>query len=447
MRCPAQGIIERLVMKKEIKDLFGFIKNSPCCYQAVDEIRKRLLEAGFTELFEQEAYQIKEGGKYFVTRNDSSLIAFCLPKEKPQAMHIIAAHDDSPCFKLKEEMNMQAGPYVKLNVEKYGGMIYSTWFDRPLGVAGRAVIRDGDGLRTVLYDSDRDIAIIPSIAIHMERDINDSHKYSVQKELMPVVGNEGTDFNEILAKDLGVNKDDILGRDLFLYNRQTPVVWGDSGQFIGSPRLDDLECVYAGLRGIIEAESIDQMSVLAIFDNEEVGSGTKQGADSTFLTDTLKRAVFSLGMGEEDFCRLTAASLMISADNAHGYHPNYAEKADEANRPHLNGGIVIKHSANQKYTTDASSAAAFKLVCENAGVPYQTFVNRSDIAGGSTLGNISTTHLSVSTVDIGLSQWAMHSAYESAGVEDAEYLIKASKTFYSMNLIKTRTGWESEGKE
>ncbi|MCR5784864.1 MAG: M18 family aminopeptidase [Eubacterium sp.] len=424
-----------------MKDLFKFIKNSPSPFHAASEIKKRLAAAGFTELDEYSSYELAGGGKYFTTRNDSAVIAFELPKGKPDGFHIIAAHDDSPAFKIKEEMNMCANPYVKLNVEKYGGMILSTWFDRPLGVAGRVMVKTKNGLESRLYESSKDLVMIPSLAIHMERDINDGHKYQVQKELMPIFGNEKADFKEFLADELKVKAEDIYGSDLFVYNRQEPSVWGDKDQFVSAPKLDDLECVYCALCGFIAAKPQNQINVLAIFDNEEVGSGTKQGADSTFLSDTLERMVQAIGIEKDGYHRMLASSLMISADNAHGMHPNYPEKADETNRPYLNEGIVIKYNANQKYTTDAVSGAAFKLICEKAKVPYQSFTNRSDMAGGSTLGNISNSQVSVNTVDIGLAQWAMHSSYESAGAKDIDYLVKAAKTFYSVNLIKTKEGW------
>jgi aspartyl aminopeptidase len=322
---------------------------------------------------------------------------------------------------------------VKLNVEKYGGMLCAQWFDRPLSVAGRVMLRSKDGtVETRLVNIDRDLVMMPALAIHMNREANEGYKYNAQTDMLPVFGDADSkdSFFDLVAENAKAKKDDIIGHDLFLYNRVKPTVWGAGNEYIASSRLDDQECVYTTFCGFLNAADSENVAVHCVFDNEEVGSGTKQGAASTFLRDTLTRINECLGRTNQQYLVALANSFMISADNAHAVHPNHVDKADPVNRPVINKGIVIKYNANQKYTTDAVSAATFKLICERAQVPYQTFTNRSDMAGGSTLGNISTTQVAVNTVDIGLAQLAMHSPYESAGGKDPEYLAKATQAFY-----------------
>ena len=304
-----------------------------------------------------------------------------------------------------------------------------------LSVSGRVIIKDEDNGRFVskLVNVDRDLVMIPNLAIHMNREVNDGYKYNAQKDMLPIYGDitAKDTFMKTIAEAAGVAPDQILGHDLFLYNRQEGTVWGASGEFLSSGRLDDLQCAFASLKGFLAGEKKEYMAVHCVLDNEEVGSGTKQGAASTFLYDTLTRVHESLGMTKEDYLIHLADSFMISADNAHAVHPNYTEKADPVNRPFLNGGIVIKFNANQKYCTDGVSAAMFRDVCRQADVPVQTFTNRSDMLGGSTLGNISNTQVALNTVDIGLPQLAMHSPYETVGVKDTEYLIRAGEKFFS----------------
>ena len=324
------------------------------------------------------------------------------------------------------------GAYVKLNVERYGGMILSTWFDRPLSVAGRMIVRKNGKILKKLVNIDRDLVMIPSLAIHMNRDINGGYHYNVQKDMLPLYSGSGEkgNFMRMMAEEAEVRPEDILGHDLFLYNRMPGTIWGSRNEFVSSPRLDDLQCAFASLEGFLQADKKKNIAVHCVLDNEEVGSTTKQGAASTFLKDVLFRINLALGGDQESYLMALAESFMISADNAHALHPNYTDKADPVNRPVMNGGIVIKYNANQKYCTDGISTAIFKELCREADVPYQTFVNRSDIAGGSTLGNISNTQAAMNTVDIGLPQLAMHSAYETAGVKDTESLIRAAKVFY-----------------
>lgn len=423
-------------MKKNIsQQLLEFIENSPTCFHAVQAMTDILSAEGFTELKENQKWHIENGGRYFVTRNGSSLTAFTVPFQEMKGMHIIASHSDSPSFKIKENPELESeGHYIRLNVEGYGGMIRAPWFDRPLSVAGRVIVKDKaqGGFRSILVDIGRDLVIIPNLAIHMDRQINDSCKYNIQKDMLPIYGDlsaKGT-FMKLIADTAGVPEEEILGHDLFLYNRQKGTVWGASGEFLSCSRLDDLQCAFASLKGFLAGKRQEYLAVHCVLDNEEVGSGTKQGAASTFLYETLTRIHTSLGLSQEDYLIHLADSFMISADNAHAVHPAHTDKADPANRPYINGGIVIKFSASQKYCTDGVSAAIFRDLCQRAGVPVQTFVNRSDMAGGSTLGNISNTQVALNTVDIGLPQLAMHSPYETAGVKDTGYLIRAAEEFF-----------------
>ena len=414
--------------------LLDFIKKSPTAFQAVDEMQKRLEENGFEPLSEKEHWKLVPGGKYLVTRNHSALIAFCIPKEDAWTFHIMASHSDSPSFKIKENPEIKVdNSYVKLNVEKYGGMLMAPWFDRPLSVAGRVIIRGNNGLEEKLVNIERDLVMIPNLAIHMNREANNGVSYNPQKDMLPLLAAENTDQTllEILAKEAGIEKEDIISHDLFLYNRMPGTIWGADNEFVSSARLDDLQCAFASMEGLLCAENRKSIAVHCVMDNEEVGNGTKQGAASTFLKDTLLRINMGLGRTYEEYLMTLAGSFMVSADNAHALHPNYADKTDPTNHSVLNKGIVIKFNANQKYCTDAVSAAEFKELCTRADVPYQTFVNRSDIAGGSTLGNISNTQVPMNTVDIGLPQLAMHSPYETAGVKDTEYLIKAAAELFA----------------
>ena len=418
------------------KELLAFLQNSPSCFHAVKNVTDMLTAAGFTEVKEEESWELKAGGRYFVTRNQSSVIAFKVPGKDFKGFQIISSHSDSPTFKIKENPEMEAAHCIKLNVEKYGGMICAPWFDRPLSIAGRLVVSEGSRLVSKLVNVDRDLVMIPNLAIHMNRQVNDGYAYNAQKDMLPVFGSleaKGT-FMSLMAEAAGVKEEDILGHDLFLYNRQPGTIWGADETFLSCGRLDDLQCAFSSVKAVIEGENSSSVSVAAIFDNEEVGSGTKQGADSTFLKDVLERINDSLGRTREQYLMAVASSFMISADNAHAVHPNYRQKMDATNCVYMNDGIVIKSHAGQKYTSDAVSVAVFRMICEKAGVPLQYFANRSDEAGGSTLGNIAMTQVSMNTVDIGLPQLAMHSAYETAGVKDTEYMVKAVETFYASHI-------------
>lgn len=428
---------------QHVEELFQFIENSPSCFHAIETIRKKLNAEGFIELVEGRSWQIEKGKKYYVTRNLSSIIAFKIPENDLKNFHIVASHSDSPTFKIKENAEIEVNnKYVKLNTEKYGGMICSTWFDRPLSIAGRILVKEGNLVKTHLVNIDKDLVIIPNLAIHMNRAVNDGYKYNAQIDMLPLYGDNTSkgSLMKTVAQSVGVEEDSILGTDLFLYNRMRGTKIGANSEYISSPRLDDLECAYASLSAFLSETNSNSASVYCVFDNEEVGSGTKQGADSTLLYDVLRRINMCLGNSEEDYYKLIASSFMISADNAHALHPNYSDKSDPTNKVYINDGIVIKYNANQKYTTDAVSASIFKSICDSVNVPYQTFTNRSDILGGSTLGNISNAHVSLNTIDIGLAQLAMHSTYETAGAKDVTYLIEALKAFYNTSIEQVEDG-------
>lgn len=420
--------------KKTAEELLAFLQKSPSCFHAIATVKESLLSSGFTELDEEHKWTLKKGGSYFVTRNNSSVIAFAIPQQGLDGYRIMASHSDSPTFKIKENPEMAVeNKYIKLNVERYGGMLCAPWFDRPLSIAGRVIVEEDGHFVTRLVNVDRDLVLIPNLAIHMNREVNDGYKYNAQKDMLPIYGDitaKGT-FLKTIAATAKVEEEQILGHDLFLYNRQPGVIWGASEEFISSGRLDDLQCAFASLQGFLQGEKKEHACLYCLLDNEEVGSGTKQGAASTFLYDTLMRINGAMGLSYEDYLTHLAKSFMISADNAHAIHPNHTDMADPVNRPYLNEGIVIKFNANQKYCTDGVSAAMFKSLCKKANVPYQTFTNRSDILGGSTLGNISNTKVALNTVDIGLPQLAMHSPYETAGIKDTQYLIQATQQFYS----------------
>lgn len=426
-----------------VKQLFKFIENSPSCFHAIKTITEELKNEGFVEIKEKDTWQIEKGKKYYVTRNLSSVIAFKIPQNDFKSFNIVASHSDSPTFKIKANAEIEVkNKYVKLNTEKYGGMICSTWFDRPLSIAGRILVKENNAVKTHLVNIDKDLVIIPNLAIHMNREVNDGYTYNAQIDMLPLYGDNSSkgSLMKTIAKEAEVEEESILDTDLFLYNRMNGTKIGSNEEYISSPRLDDLECAFTSLSAFLSENTSNSASVYCVFDNEEVGSGTKQGADSTFLYDVLRRINISLGKTEEDYYRLISSSFMVSADNAHALHPNYTDKSDLTNKVYMNDGIVIKYNANQKYTTDAVSASIFKTICDSVDVPYQTFTNRSDILGGSTLGNISNAHVSLNTIDIGLAQLAMHSTYETAGAKDVTYMIDAIKAFYNTSIEQVEDG-------
>ena len=395
--------------------LFKFISSSPTPYHAIAEISKNLKAQGFSELNEAEDWVLEKNKSYYVTRNASSIIAFKVPQEV-QSFMISASHCDTPAFKIKENSFINENGYVKLSTEKYGGAVCSTWMDRPLAIAGRVIKETASGIETELFDTKNPVAIIPTVAPHLDYNC----EYNLAVDMLPIVA---SDFN----------KGDILASDLFLYNPQSGY---ELNEYICAPRLDDLMCTFASLEAFMQATP-KQIAVMAVFDNEEVGSSTKQGADSTFLYDVLSRIALGFNM---NLLKMLPSSLLASCDNGHGIHPNHPELSDKNHAPKLNGGVVIKYNANQKYTTDGISAALFKRICNKASIPYQEYCNRADKRGGGTLGNISTSHVSINSVDIGLAQLAMHSIYETAGAKDTLHMINALKTFFESSITMTNNG-------
>lgn len=435
----------------ETRDLLRFLNASPSCYHAAADTASRLEAAGYARLWESRSWEVRPGGRYYVLRGDASVIAFRLPAGGAAAgFRIAAAHSDSPTFKVREDGETpSAGNCLRLIVEPYGGMIHRSWLDRPLSVAGRVMVRQEGRIVSRLVQLDRDLAVIPSLAIHLDREVNKGTALKPQVDLLPLLGmsEEGGEpgaFRRLIARTAGVDEGDLLTTDLFLYPRTPASLLGLRQELVAGPRLDDLQCVYSCLQGFLAAaEPVSGVPVLAVFHNEEVGSGTRQGADSTFLTDTLERLSEQLGLSREDYRMALAGSFLVSADNAHAVHPAHPELADSREAPVLNGGVVVKYNAAQHYTTDALSDALFRELCRLAGVPVQRYSNRPDLPGGSTLGNISASHLSIPGVDIGLPQLAMHASYEVAGVRDGEYLARVMETFFSHSLcFRQEAGWE-----
>ncbi len=417
--------------------LLNFISASPTAFHAVEEIASRLTAAGFEEISEASRPTLNAGGAYYLTRNGSSIIAFRLPDAAPKGMLIAASHSDSPTFKLKFNSECTgAGSTLKLNTERYGGGILSSWFDRPLSVAGRAIVRTENGIASRTVTVDRDLAIIPNVAIHQNRSINDGYKYNPACDTFPLIGEAESagKLNRMIAELAGCEEDALLGSDLYLYNRTKGTFIGVNNEFFSAPRIDNLQCAFASLQAFLHTKTKSHIQMLAVFDNEETGSSSRQGAASTFLTDTVDLIGEALELTPAALHRLLPSSMMVSADNGHAVHPNHPELSDPLNAPRMNRGVVIKYNANQRYTTDALSAALFREICDWASVPTQVFANRSDMAGGSTLGNISNTKLALNTVDIGLAQLSMHSCYETAGTDDTLYMIRALEAFYATDI-------------
>ncbi len=411
-----------------VKDLQAFLDKAHSAYQAAALLKEALENAGYCRLQETEDWRLKPGGKYYLMRNDSALIAFCLPEEAPVGFMMAAAHTDRPCFKVKEN-GVLKGQYTRLAVERYGGAVLSTWLDRPLSVAGRVLVETKDGVESRLVDLDRDLLLMPNVAIHLNRSANDGYKWNPATDLIPLLGDKETEDFWAELESLAGGK--LLGHDLYLYVRQPSALWGMNSEYISAQGLDDLQCLWGCTQGFLRAEATRAIPVLCAFDNEEAGSSSYQGAASDLLESTVSRICSAMGLEKG---KMLAASFMVSADNGHALHPNHPELSDGANAPMMNGGVVLKYNANQRYTTDGLSAAVFRKICEKAGVPVQTYCNRADIAGGSTLGNISLSQVAVHSVDVGLAQLAMHSCYETAGVKDAGYLADAMTAYYSACL-------------
>ena len=428
--------------KRETEGLLAFIKKSPTAYQCVDTAVDMLLSEGFSPLNEGEIWRLEAGKGYFLTRNGSALIAFRMPQGAPRAFRIAASHSDSPTLTLKCDYEVETPEkYMRFNVECYGGTILSTWLDRPLSVAGRIVVRDGDGFTARSVVIDRDLVVIPSVAIHQNRTVNEGYKLNPAIDLLPLYGAGGAKgmLKEEIAREAGVSEDAIVSMSLSLYSRTAGSIWGARDAFFSAPRIDNLMCAYGTLRGFLSSTSRDgdeTVSVYAVFDNEETGSATKQGAGSLLLRDVLLR----IAGGEEALSCMLSSSFMVSADNSHARHPNHPELSDAQNAPYMNEGVVIKTNASQKYATDVLSAALFSAICDRADVKTQNFANRSDMAGGSTLGSIADTLTPMLTVDIGMAQLAMHSSYETAGAADTDALVRAMRTFYETEFFVSKDG-------
>lgn len=425
----------------KIQSLLSFLTESTCNFWAVENIAAILEKNGFTYLDQREAWNLVPGGKYYITQNGSAIFAFVVGENGPAAPYkIISAHSDSPGFRIKPAPEMLSeGNILKLNTEVYGGPILYTWFDRPLSISGRVICRTQDPMRprTLLVKINKPILTIPHLAIHYNRAVNEGNPLSKQKDMLPVIAildDAVQSKNYVIrtvAEELEVRPEDIIDADLTLFDTTPAMTIGPNDEFIQSGRIDDLEMAHAALTALLDSDNTASTRIMAIFDNEETGSGTRQGAHSPVLKNLLMRINDQLGGNNETMFRATAGSFMISADNAHGLHPNYVEKQDPTNHPVLGGGPVVKVNANCKYMSDAHSAAIFRSICADAGVPSQIFVNHSDVAGGSTLGNILTGQLDIQGVDMGAAQWAMHSCRETASSADYLYTVKAFTHFFN----------------
>lgn len=425
-----------------ITRLLDFLNASPVNFLAVKNISNTLEDAGYRRIDPREPLgKVQPGDKLYVTKNDSSIYAFHIGRKSlaEGGFHMICAHCDSPTFRIKPNAEMLCeGGMIKLNTEVYGGPIMSTWFDRPLTIAGRVIVKGSDAFspRTMLLHVKRPLLQISNLAIHFNRSVNDGVKLSKQKDMLPLLGmltnklEAGNLLLKVICTELSIDKNDILDFDIYLADATPACTFGVHEEFISSGRLDDLSMCYAGLEALIGTEESDTTKVLAIFDNEETGSQTKQGAGSPFLASILKRIAMSQSGSDEAFYQGVERAFMISADNAHGWHPNYSEKYDPTNHPLLGGGPVIKFNAAQKYASDAVSASVFAQICAEAGVPCQRFVNHSDVAGGSTLGNILASSLPLRGVDMGNPILAMHSCRETGSVIDHLYCVKAFSQFF-----------------
>ncbi|HJA25906.1 MAG TPA: M18 family aminopeptidase [Candidatus Fournierella merdigallinarum] len=425
----------------ETRDLFDFIAASPSPWHAVQAAASRLQAAGFVPLDERQTWRLAPGGRYYTLREGSSLIAWRQPAAPAAGWRMAAAHSDSPAFKVKGAA-VKSGCTLLLT-EGYGGMIRASWLDRPLGLAGRVLVRAGDGVEARLIAPDRDLAVIPHPAIHLDRALNDGHKYDPKADMQALFapGEAAGSYKALLAAEAGCDEADILGEDILLYCRQPGATAGPAGELVLCPRLDDLACAWATLRGFLEAPEKEEGVLWCLFDSEEVGSGTRQGALGSFLPDVLAAAGEALGQTAQDRRRALAASLLLSADNGHAIHPNFPALADQDHPVRLGGGVVLKFNANQKYATTGLTAALFRAVCQRAGVPVQDYYNRPDMPGGSTLGNLLSTRVGVPMADIGLPQLAMHSCVETAAAADLAALHKACAAWYAADLAPAENGW------
>ncbi len=425
-----------------IDRLLDFIRCSPSPYHAVASAAELLDEAGFDRLEECSPWQLAAGKGYYVTRDQSSLIAFRLPDGPLEAWRMTAAHSDAPTFAVKGDRLEGDRRYVRLAVEGYGGMNCASWLDRPLTVAGRATVRTREGVESRLVYLDDDLLTIPSLAIHQQRDVNRGHEYNAQRDMQPLWGLGGCrSLAELVAEALEVSPGDLLSRDLVLCPRQEPVRLGPAGELYQAPRIDDLSCAYTTLEGFLNAGPQARLGqIYCLFDSEEVGSGTRQGALGSLLADVLERVRECLGLGAGEGRQILAGSMLLSADNGHAVHPNFPEKSDPANRVYPNGGVVLKYAASQKYTTTGLTGGLFRELCRREGVPIQVFANRADEPGGSTLGNLLARQVSVPMADIGMAQLSMHAAVETAGSRDPGCMARACAAFFRADFRQTADG-------
>lgn len=419
--------------------LLQYLNDSPTAYHAVKNGAALLKACGFQELKETDSWSLQKGGKYFVIKNGSALVAIAVGKGDPakEGFRIIGAHTDSPCLKIKPgACSVTPDGYVKVNVEIYGGAILNTWFDRPLAMAGRLIVRENGALQQKLIQIDKPVFLIPNLCIHFHRDVNEKGAYNKQTDLLPLLcmKEEGVEKEEylfqLIREETGTEKADIADYELFLYEYQKGIFTGRNQEFISASRIDDLSMVYAGLTALTQAKAGEACQILAAFDNEEVGSTTAQGANSGLLRELLNRICKNLGLTDEGYYQAVANSNSVSADLAHAVHPNYSDKHDAETRPVLGGGPVIKYSASQRYATTAMSAAYFMEACDRAGVPCQKFVNRNDIAGGSTIGPALSGLTTIPTVDMGAPILAMHSIREFGAVADMVNTERAFRAYY-----------------
>ena len=422
---------------KTLDRLFAFLRAGVTPWHAVAEAAAWLEAAGYTRLEESDYWNLAPGGRYYVTRNGSSIAAWRVPEHAIGGWRMALSHSDTPGWRIKPAKSSAAG-CERLPVEGYGGMIMPTWLDRPLGVAGRVLVRTEDGLDTRLVNIDRPVAVIPSLCIHFDRSCNSGHTYNAQVDMQPLYGPEGCrSLSALVAEALGIPEEDMVDSELLLTTLQEPVRTGPDGEYYLSPRIDDLGCAAATLLGFLDADADCDSAcapLWAMLDNEEVGSSTRQGAQSTFLRDLLDRILEVIPHSGQGMARALANSFCLSADNALATHPNFPEKSDPASSIRLGGGVVLKYNATQKYSTTAYSGAVFGEICRMAGVPVQRFANRADVPGGSTLGNLQANTVPVPTADIGLPQLAMHSAVETAACADADAMRRAVAAFYRAHI-------------
>lgn len=422
---------------KNIDKMINLLSKSYSTFHVVKNIEEELISKDFIKLEENENFNLEKGKNYYVKRNDTSIIAFKIPtKLKDFHIQLSATHNDSPTFKLKPNPVIKNKNLITLVTEPYGGGIYNTWLDKPLSIAGRILVKSKNKITPYLLNVDEDLLIIPNVCIHMNRSINTGYNYNPAIDTLPIMGqwDDNFDFSKFLLSKLNLKEGEIISHDLFLYNREKPTLIGINKEFLSGGREDDLTATYSALIGFIESKTSNHISLYASFDNEEVGSLTKQGANSTFLKDILRRIITLLGGKDDDFEKAMAGSMMLSIDNAHANHPNHPELSDKTTNVLLNGGIVIKYNANQTYTSDALSSSIVKSLCKDIKINYQEYTNRSDLRGGSTLGNLSQSEVSITTVDIGIAQLAMHSSYETLGAKDIDDMIRLTKAFFNAEI-------------